>query len=176
MLDFLNFLVENKNVLLTFLLFIFFGFIIFVYLPYYFSATTNRLLYRVKLLKDFTEDELANSPKVKDIIRVVDNICSNYSLPRPDVGIYPSAILNAFTVGPKNRSLIAISSSLVNSMSLSEIRGVLGHEIAHIINHDNFRHHFFQGFLQLVSSFFISLIDRNLISPWLRKKKRRTKN
>lgn len=55
----------------------------------------------------------------------------------PEVGVYQSDDLNAFATGPtKNRSLVAVSTGLLNSMTKDEVEGVLGHEIAHIKNGD----------------------------------------
>lgn len=55
----------------------------------------------------------------------------------PEVGVYESAEVNAFATGPtKNRSLVAVSSGLLHRMRPAEVRGVLGHEVAHIANGD----------------------------------------
>jgi len=55
----------------------------------------------------------------------------------PEVGVYQADELNAFATGPtKNRSLVAVSTGLLNNMSKDEVEGVLGHEIAHIKNGD----------------------------------------
>jgi heat shock protein HtpX len=45
--------------------------------------------------------------------------------------------VNAFATGPtKSRSLVAVSSGLLQRMRRPELEGVLGHEIAHIANGD----------------------------------------
>jgi heat shock protein HtpX len=55
----------------------------------------------------------------------------------PEVGIYNSPEVNAFATGPsRRRSLVAVSSGLLNRMSQDELEGVLGHEISHISNGD----------------------------------------
>lgn len=55
----------------------------------------------------------------------------------PEVGIYESPDLNAFATGPsKNRALVAVSSGLLQKMDSGSVRGVLGHEIAHVANGD----------------------------------------
>jgi len=55
----------------------------------------------------------------------------------PQVGIYNSPEVNAFATGPsRRRSLVAVSSGLLNRMSQDELEGVLGHEISHISNGD----------------------------------------
>lgn len=55
----------------------------------------------------------------------------------PEVGVYQGDELNAFATGPtKSRSLVAVSTGLLNNMTKDEVEGVLGHEIAHIQNGD----------------------------------------
>lgn len=55
----------------------------------------------------------------------------------PEVGYYESPEVNAFATGPsKKRSLVAVSSGLLNTMNDAEVEGVLAHEIAHIVNGD----------------------------------------
>ncbi len=55
----------------------------------------------------------------------------------PEVGIYDSPEINAFATGPtKNRSLVAVSTGLLERMQTNEVEGVLGHEIAHVANGD----------------------------------------
>ncbi|CAG8539889.1 13562_t:CDS:2 [Ambispora gerdemannii] len=53
-----------------------------------------------------------------------------------EVGVYPSNEVNAFATGPAGNTLIAFSSGLVNIMSIEEIRGVVGHELSHLIHYD----------------------------------------
>ncbi len=74
----------------------------------------------------------------KALVNLVHDLCSqahfNYM---PEVGIYNSAEPNAFATGPsQKRSLIAVSSGLLQRMSSKELEGVLSHEIAHIQNGD----------------------------------------
>jgi heat shock protein HtpX len=55
----------------------------------------------------------------------------------PEVGIYNSPEVNAFATGPsRRRSLVAVSSGLLNRMSQDELEGVIGHEITHVANGD----------------------------------------
>lgn len=55
----------------------------------------------------------------------------------PEVGIYGSHEVNAFATGPsKKRSLIAVSTGLLNEMDDDAIEGVIAHEVAHVANGD----------------------------------------
>lgn len=82
----------------------------------------------------------------------------------PEVGYYEADDLNAFATGPtKNRSLVAVSTGLLQNMSEEEIEGVLAHEVAHIANGDMVTMTLVQGvvnafvmFLARVVGFFAS--------------------
>lgn len=87
----------------------------------------------VRVIKESTYDSESR--------HLVDTV---YSLARaaglshmPEVGIYPSTEPNAFATGPsQKKSLVAVSSGLLQRMSQKELEGVLAHEIAHIANGD----------------------------------------
>lgn len=54
----------------------------------------------------------------------------------PRLFVIPSTALNAFAVGTPERSAIALTEGLLRRLTLREIAGVLGHEIAHIRAND----------------------------------------
>ncbi len=55
----------------------------------------------------------------------------------PEVGIFDSPEVNAFATGPtKNRALVAVSTGLLRTMDDDATEGVIGHEVAHIVNGD----------------------------------------
>lgn len=55
----------------------------------------------------------------------------------PEVGIYPSAEVNAFATGPsRNNALVAVSQGLLDRMDRESLEGVLAHEISHVTNGD----------------------------------------
>ncbi|WP_202081049.1 protease HtpX [Caldalkalibacillus salinus] len=73
----------------------------------------------------------------------------------PEVGIYESPEVNAFATGPtKNRSLVAVSRGLLQSMDSDAVEGVLAHEVAHIENGDMITMTLIQG---VVNTFVVFL-------------------
>lgn len=77
----------------------------------------------------------------------------------PEVGIYDSPEVNAFATGPtKNRSLVAVSTGLLNRMNRDEVEGVLGHEVAHIANGDMVTMTLLQGIINAFVMFFARVI------------------
>jgi heat shock protein HtpX len=77
----------------------------------------------------------------------------------PQVGIYESPELNAFATGPtKNRSLVAVSTGLLERMDSGAVDGVLGHEVAHIANGDMVTMTLIQGIVNAFVMFFARII------------------
>ncbi|HAG92256.1 MAG TPA: protease HtpX [Bdellovibrionales bacterium] len=74
----------------------------------------------------------------RELLTLVHELARKAQLPKmPEVGIYQSPEVNAFATGPtKSRSLVAVSSGLLDRMNRDEVEGVLGHEVAHIANGD----------------------------------------
>ena len=72
------------------------------------------------------------------LVKTVHDLARRAGLPEmPEVGIYDSPEPNAFATGPtKSRSLVAVSTGLLESMNKNELEGVLAHEIAHVANGD----------------------------------------
>lgn len=62
--------------------------------------------------------------------------------------MYESTEPNAFATGAsKDRSLVAVSTGLLAQMDSSEIKGVIGHEMGHILNGDMVTMTLMQGVL-----------------------------
>lgn len=86
----------------------------------------------------------------------------------PEVGIYYSKEVNAFATGPsKNRSLVAVSSGLLEELDDDAIEGVIAHEVAHIVNGDMVTMTLLQG---VVNTFviFLSRIVAYIASQFVR--------
>ncbi len=69
---------------------------------------------------------------------MVERLARDAGLPAtPEVGIYRSPEPNAFATGPrKDKTLVAFSTGLLDSMDRAELEAVAGHEISHISNGD----------------------------------------
>ncbi|MBR7554851.1 protease HtpX [Allobacillus sp. GCM10007491] len=86
----------------------------------------------------------------------------------PEVGIYQSHEVNAFATGPtKKRSLVAVSSGLLQSMDEDAVEGVLAHEMAHVSNGDMVTMTLLQG---VVNTFvvFLSRVAAIIVSRLVR--------
>src|SRR5262245_7404829 len=89
----------------------------------------------------------------------VERLTRQANLPMAEVGIYPSGEVNAFATGPsKSRSLVAVSSGLLQSMRQDEVEGVLAHEVSHIANGDMVTMTLLQGVINAFVMFFARVI------------------
>ncbi|MUK88628.1 protease HtpX [Ornithinibacillus sp. L9] len=91
----------------------------------------------------------------------------------PEVGIYHSPEVNAFATGPsKKRSLVAVSSGLLEEMDDDAVEGVIAHEVAHVANGDMVTMTLLQGvvntfvvFLARIAAFAVSRFVREDLAP-----------
>ncbi len=77
----------------------------------------------------------------------------------PEVGIFDSPQPNAFATGwNKNKSLVAVSTGLMNSMNRTEVDAVLAHEIGHVANGDMVTLTLIQGITNTFVLFFARIV------------------
>jgi heat shock protein HtpX len=89
----------------------------------------------------------------------VRRLTQQAGLPMPEVGVYESAEVNAFATGPsRNKSLVAVSSGLLQGMRPNEVEGVLAHEVAHIANGDMVTMTLLQGVINAFVMFLARII------------------
>ena len=91
------------------------------------SALSLRL-YRVRAL---------HPQQAHEMWALLRELPARAGLPATPVPHYvPSAVVNAFATGSKQEASIALTDSLLRSLSPRELAGVLVHEVAHIANED----------------------------------------
>ncbi len=96
------------------------------------SRVMAKWMMRIQVIDSKTQD--AESRHLLDTVR---KLARSAQIPMPEVGIYRSNEVNAFATGPtKSRSLVAVSTGLLQRMNEAELEGVLAHEITHIANGD----------------------------------------
>ena len=117
-----------------------------------FSRVIAKSLMGVKILRP---GEMLDAREAK-VVNDVHKLCRQAGLKEmPEVGIYQSDEVNAFATGPtKNRSLVALSSGLLDRMDERAIEAVIAHEVAHIVNGDMVTMTLLQG---LINTFVVFL-------------------
>lgn len=69
----------------------------------------------------------------------VQEIANRLHITMPEVWVYESPDPNAFATGPsKNNAMVAVSTGLLNNLRENEVKGVLAHEMGHVLNGDMF--------------------------------------
>jgi heat shock protein HtpX len=102
------------------------------------------------------------------LVNTVKRLSSKAGLATPEVAIYDGAP-NAFATGAsKSRSLVAVSTGLLQSMNKQQVEAVLAHEVAHIQNGDMVTLTLIQGVLNTFV-IFLSRVAGYAIDSFLRR-------
>jgi heat shock protein HtpX len=101
-----------------------------------------------------------NPGEFRDLVDTVHRLSRQAGLSvMPEVGVYTSLDINAFATGPsRNRSLVAVSTGLLQRMDRDQIEGVLAHEVAHVANGDMVTMTLIQGVINAFVLFFAYVI------------------
>ena len=104
--------------------------------------------------------EVIDSPSSQQerwLLQTVERQAQKAGIGMPEVGIFPSNVVNAFATGMRrNNALVAVSSGLLKKMTPDEAEAVLGHEVAHVANGDMVT----MGLLQGVLNTFVIFLSR----------------
>ncbi|MGP1931298.1 MAG: protease HtpX [Arsenophonus sp. ET-DL12-MAG3] len=101
------------------------------------------------------------------LLDVIKYQANQVGIKMPEVAIYHSPDINAFTTGARrDSSLVAVSTGLLENMNLNEAEAVIAHEISHIANGDMVTMTLLQG---IINTFviFISRMIAQLVSGLL---------
>jgi heat shock protein HtpX len=88
------------------------------------------------VLRKYNAQEItrADSP---ELFSLVEELAGRAELPMPRVYIVPDEQPNAFATGRNpSHAALAVTQGILRTLSRDELRGVLGHELAHIKNRD----------------------------------------
>ncbi|WP_374289708.1 zinc metalloprotease HtpX [Desulfovibrio desulfuricans] len=69
--------------------------------------------------------------------KIVEELARNAGIPKPRICVVPEEAPNAFATGrnPEN-AVVAVTDGIMRLLSPEELRGVLAHEVGHIVNRD----------------------------------------
>lgn len=72
-----------------------------------------------------------------EIHRMVERLCQEADLPKPRIAIMQSPVPNAFATGKGPKSaVVAVTDSILRTLSPKELEAVLAHELSHVKNRD----------------------------------------
>jgi heat shock protein HtpX len=88
------------------------------------------------VLKSYRASELPESEAPR-IYAMVRNLCQQAQIPMPAIYVFEQESPNAFATGrdPK-KAVIALSRGIMNLMGEEELKGVIAHELTHVIDRD----------------------------------------
>jgi len=106
-----------------------------------------------------------STPKERLVYETIQELARRDQLKMPEVWVYLDDAPNAFATGPgRNRSMVAVSSGLVNSLSDDEVKSVLAHEMGHVANGDMVATTLLQGLMNTFVYFLAGMIARLVAS------------
>ncbi|HXW58921.1 MAG TPA: zinc metalloprotease HtpX [Solirubrobacteraceae bacterium] len=98
------------------------------------------------LLQLFTSDKIAMatlgvkevSPEQEpELHGIIERLCVQADLPKPRVCVMETQMPNAFAMGRSQKAAtVCATRGILDLLSTSELEGVLGHELTHVINRD----------------------------------------
>ena len=106
-----------------------------------------------------------STPKEKLVFNTVQELAQRDGVKMPEVWVYWDEAPNAFATGPgSNRSMVAVSSGLVNNLRDDEVQAVLAHEMGHVSNGDMVATTLLQGLMNTFVYFLAGVIARIVAS------------
>ena len=93
--------------------------------------------YSDKVILSMYKAKMVNHNDSPELIKIVSELTANADLPTPAIYIIDEDSPNAFATGrnPSN-SAIAVTRGLIEKLTQKELKGVVAHELAHILNRD----------------------------------------
>ncbi|HDD70867.1 MAG TPA: protease HtpX [Candidatus Woesearchaeota archaeon] len=95
---------------------------------YWFSDKIVLAIYKAKK---------ANKKEYPELHKIIEELSKQAKIPKPEIYIIPTQTANAFATGrsPKHAA-IAVTQGILKILDKDELKGVLGHEMSHIVNRD----------------------------------------
>ena len=107
--------------------------------------------------------KLINRSDDEDLFQIIDELSNLAGIDPPKVAVMDSSVLNAFATGRNTKnSLIAVTTGLRKNLNRSELRAVVAHEIAHIVNGD-VKVLAIANFFVMLSSFLMQMFFWNML-------------
>lgn len=90
-----------------------------------------------KLILKLSKAKPIERSQVPELFTMVEDLCEKQKLPLPKIYLINDDAMNAFATGrDKNHAAVAVTRGLLEKLDLNEVKGVVGHELAHIQNGD----------------------------------------
>ncbi len=131
-----------------------------------FGGAMVSLLLSKTLAKRSTGAQVITQPRnevERWLFQTVERQARAAGIAMPEVAIYDAPDVNAFATGAsRNRSLVAVSTSLLRAMDKDEAEAVLAHEVSHVANGDMVTMALIQGVLNTFVLFLARVVGRGI--------------
>src|SRR5262245_54720198 len=98
------------------------------FVSYWFSDRIVLAMYRAQSV------DRGQAPELYDLVQ---DLANRANIPMPKLYIIPTESPNAFATGRNpQHAAVAVTQGILRVLSWEELRGVLGHELSHVINRD----------------------------------------
>ncbi len=104
-----------------------------------FAAIFNMVsfLYSDRIVLRMTRAKIVSETDQPVLHRIVSSLSAAAGMPKPKVAIISTAVPNAFATGRgPERSVVAVTTGLMNTLNENELEAVLSHEISHVKHRD----------------------------------------
>jgi len=98
-----------------------------------------QLFFSDRLVVLSTGGRIVSEQEAPELHDIVTRLCSMGDLPKPKIAVVHSSVPNAFATGRgKKSSVVAVTTSLMDTLDRQELEAVIAHELTHIANRDAF--------------------------------------
>ncbi|HMK47277.1 MAG TPA: M48 family metalloprotease [Methanocella sp.] len=102
----------------------------FLFIQYFFSD---------KLVLWSTGAQIVSEAEAPRLHMMIEGLCSRMGLPKPRIAIVSNDMPNAFATGRSpSKSVVAVTTGILNRLNERELEAVLAHEMTHVKNRDMF--------------------------------------
>jgi heat shock protein HtpX len=94
-------------------------------------ANSDKVAMRAMRAREVTPEQ------APELHGVIDRLCALADMPKPRVGVADNSVPNAFATGRSpQRSVVCVTTGILDMLTAEELEGVLAHELSHVAHRD----------------------------------------
>jgi heat shock protein HtpX len=94
-------------------------------------ANSDKVAMRAMRAREVTPEQ------APELHGVIDRLCALADMPKPRVGVADTSVPNAFATGRSpQRSVVCVTTGILDMLTAEELEGVLAHELSHVAHRD----------------------------------------